>query len=775
MGPLQHFASSFANLPCDCQLFLYGNLNLLQVTMDFDYQRSKRASSAPPSFSTSLSLSTPKISTGAGLQMISEDAESEDEGSMVTSGVHADTKLMVMSQDVRTSYGNTGDSPKTDAVASNSVHVSIEQTPIQSVIAFSYDNSTNSEHDKDDDSIAIKHNQEHNLTDNNNVEAKSVPQSTPAWKAFTTDHLRTVSRATRDHKLHPQEDDTRWAERGRAGSTAFVAPGSNVLFKESTVEFYENAGMYRSEASLNDNEQSELLKIHEDAKVIRDAAAAQKLDPEGTGVTIDDWLRLEDLAGNFAAYNLVELKSMRERGSLQTVLAYCAKTILANDLVELRRSVRAFSGLVSEMRNGRLDYDESKEGFRGEDLLLHDAIHLPYVENFEHIRWPSLVNPIHKLFRHENFHGLPEDVYATLKPALRLARKLLTHRPLAVYWHTLCFGERELDFETSLKRQDVAWRIVNEVPITADNEAKLTAYLEYLADFVNIGWHNPVDANSNPLGAYAVCGCVTEGAFAPRGSAYHTVTGQIPRRNAIRMHMDFHRLLLRYTTLRNPDPDALMRFNFLFAVTLLHELAHMVEFQFKSNSDRLLDPTLTQKSEVYFTDMAWNEVGHAWCKWVFGGSIEPIGHRIDAPHGLMFYDRGASEDKNFSGDTGYYSIPMQHVWKVQQQVFYEGQASLSDFRVNAAYSVRSEQSWVNDVIMWADEAQEREVRRCEVMALPGVDVNLSMPGVDVDWSMPGFNADLSMPGVNADLSMPRVDVDWSMPGVDAFDSMINYE
>jgi hypothetical protein len=55
----------------------------------------------------------------------------------------------------------------------------------------------------------------------------------------------------------------------------------------------------------------------------------------------------------------------------------------------------------------------------------------------------TLTPPIHVLFREENFHGCPQHIYEVLKPGLRLASLILTHRATSTFWHTVMFGRRE--------------------------------------------------------------------------------------------------------------------------------------------------------------------------------------------------------------------------------------------------------------------------------------------------------------------------------------------
>ncbi|QDS74498.1 hypothetical protein FKW77_007028 [Venturia effusa] len=278
----------------------------------------------------------------------------------------------------------------------------------------------------------------------------------------------------------------------------------------------------------------------------------------------------------------------------------------------------------------------------------------------------TLSSDIHVLFRESNFHGCPQHIYEVLKPGLRLACQLLTHRATSAFWHTLMFGRRE-------QISPAHTRIPDDVPWTKEHELRFHRHLESLADSIHFHfslWPTPKHTTDYSYGSMHPIKDLQLGWVPnPRDSC---------RKSRIRLHTDFYTTAKRLSLLKNPDPLMVLRFNLLIAIVLCHELAHFLEMS--SNNSLRLDifdkmdlVGISSTPEAFFNDQPFNEMGSAFENKVFGGRVEPISMRIDCAYGLATY--GINEARTF------YSVPMDHVWMLQQQETWEQDFSLKDWTV----------------------------------------------------------------------------------------------
>lgn len=107
-------------------------------------------------------------------------------------------------------------------------------------------------------------------------------------------------------------------------------------------------------------------------------------------------------------------------------------------LVKLQEEVIDFS--KSKLLSGK----QPKYGYVAAHLVEKNVLHCKE----ESPTYSTLTNDIHPLFGIEKFKVCKPEIYEVLKPALRLASLLLTHRACSSYFLTMAFGKRELDPNT---------------------------------------------------------------------------------------------------------------------------------------------------------------------------------------------------------------------------------------------------------------------------------------------------------------------------------------
>lgn len=77
-------------------------------------------------------------------------------------------------------------------------------------------------------------------------------------------------------------------------------------------------------------------------------------------------------------------------------------------------------------------------------------------------------------------------------------------------------------------------------------------------------------------------------------------------------------------------------------------------------------------------DHTFNEMGVAFETKVFGGRIEPISWRVDCAYGLATYDEMGKTPHDVRT---FFTVPMDYIWKLQQQETWEQDFSSKDWTV----------------------------------------------------------------------------------------------
>ncbi|KAH7114463.1 hypothetical protein B0J11DRAFT_541063 [Dendryphion nanum] len=294
-----------------------------------------------------------------------------------------------------------------------------------------------------------------------------------------------------------------------------------------------------------------------------------------------------------------------------------------------------------------------KLGFDPTDLIKKQAV--TFSEEAP-ARVSTLDNEIHPIFRADNFHGCPSEIYDALKPALRLSTLLLFSRSTSNFWHTLVFGDRQPCEKTSKQYGQPCFRIREDVDFTEEHAAAFRSFLDDQVDTVHFMFHrDPLP----PDPAYASMGLVADyknGLMRKIDRKCHT--------SRICLHSDFYTTAKKLSLLHYPEPAMVLRFNLFLAVCLAHEMAHFIEVSGPHHEHPLGEP------EVFFNDNTWTESGIAFELKVFGGRLHPISSRVDCGLGLavLSYPLRELYDKE---DNVLYTLPMDYITKIQQKETWE--------------------------------------------------------------------------------------------------------
>ncbi|KAF2686503.1 hypothetical protein K458DRAFT_198847 [Lentithecium fluviatile CBS 122367] len=328
-----------------------------------------------------------------------------------------------------------------------------------------------------------------------------------------------------------------------------------------------------------------------------------------------------------------------------------------------------------------------KLGFDPIELIKRQAV--AFLEDAV-IKESTLDNDIHPIFRAENFHGCSDEIYETLKPALRLSTLLLFSRATSTFWHTLVFGDRNPCEKTSEAYGQPCYRIREDVPWLEENATSFKSFMDDQVDTVHFMFHrDPLP----PDPAYASMGLVADyknGLMRKLDRKCHT--------SRVCLHSDFYTTAKKLSMLVYPEPAMVLRFNLFLAVCLAHEMAHFIEVSGPHHEHPLGEP------EVFFKDNMWTESGIAFELKVFGGRLHPISSRVDCGLGLAVLSYPLKEvyDKE---DNVLYTLPMDYITKIQQKEAWEQDFASTDTSVFHVPRTGCRSIEINgtNLMVWEDE------------------------------------------------------------------------
>ncbi|KAI9670588.1 MAG: hypothetical protein M1831_005808 [Alyxoria varia] len=320
---------------------------------------------------------------------------------------------------------------------------------------------------------------------------------------------------------------------------------------------------------------------------------------------------------------------------------------------EILESISHFKEAINVLKdNFDLDgYDEEGFGFDPVELIMKSAIDFPHWIPKDELS-NDLDVELLSMFHIDNFEKNCHDIYPILTPGLKLATLFLTHRSISQYWHTLCFGDREIDPHSQHTMDwQQARRIRHPVNWSRQGEERIRDMMDLLSHHLTFSFTAKMSADHR----YAEH-CMLPVSWPIRPS----------KQNRIVFLQDTYTVAKKISDIAPfADPAQVLRFNFFFAVVLTHEIAHAFEARHKLTSDGMSIEDARPDNEVYYGNHDWVEAGRAWELSVFGGCFVPINKRLDAVNGLCIFDYPGALI------TEYRSVPMDYIWRLQRKATWQ--------------------------------------------------------------------------------------------------------
>lgn len=192
-------------------------------------------------------------------------------------------------------------------------------------------------------------------------------------------------------------------------------------------------------------------------------------------------------------------------------------------------------------------------------------------------------------------------------------------------------------------------------------------------------------------------------------------------RSVIRIHADYYIIAKKLSQLKYQEVSQKLRFNFLFAVLIIHELAHSIEgMHMKNRAEQWLDwHTSRYYKEVYWLDWQESECGRAWEETMFGCHIAPINNRVDGSHGIGVSDWPLRGTENDPERRIWNTISMRYIEKLFQMSTWQRSFNLQDWRIFKVPRDGATSMYINSFTTMSQSEEQRVAREelAEAVAL----------------------------------------------------------
>ncbi len=223
---------------------------------------------------------------------------------------------------------------------------------------------------------------------------------------------------------------------------------------------------------------------------------------------------------------------------------------------------RALGPLPKQLRRGSL---QEQHGFRAQEVNRNGAVHL------QQCRPSNLTNAIHPLFDRSCFDDIPDAIYDQLIPGLQLATMFLTQPICMQFWVTLAMGLRRDDAEMSAYSGKPCKRIDSHVELTLERARTMIERIKKLGKsrLIHFRFKHRLSSNRSPEGVWGLSDPICE--YRGLQKEFHGQQGPLIR-SIIRLHGDYYIVARKLSKLKYPEVSQKLRFNFQFAVLIMHEL-----------------------------------------------------------------------------------------------------------------------------------------------------------------------------------------------------------
>lgn len=346
-----------------------------------------------------------------------------------------------------------------------------------------------------------------------------------------------------------------------------------------------------------------------------------------------------------------------------------------------------------------------KHGFRPEELIWYGAIDL------KDCKGSNLTNEIHPLLARDCFDDTPDHVYDQLMPGLRLATFFLSHPACMQFWVTLAKGERRVDHEMSRRCGTTRHRISKNVPMSKENVSEVIEYMKELGKANVIHYTFTPGLAFEGDAAFGTARTVCDFQSEDSGRRQRSDL----QRSNVRLHSDFYIIAKKLSTMVYPDPAQKLRFNFIFATLIVHEMAHAIELsQWRNRAPSPYEPFLLHHNEA--------ELGRMWESYMFGGQVAPINDRVDGIYGVASWNWPRSFGEMDPERTICYALPMKYLETLQQMETWERDYDPDNWRAfhiprDSATSIYMNSvttvSWTEQERMAKEALQEQQLQEQE--------------------------------------------------------------
>ena len=234
-------------------------------------------------------------------------------------------------------------------------------------------------------------------------------------------------------------------------------------------------------------------------------------------------------------------------------------------------------------KQSRQQWRKERHGFRPQEVNWNGAVHL------EGCKPSNLSNDIHPIFDRSNFDDTPDAIYDQLIPGLQLATMFLTQRICMQFWVTLAMGDRRDDPEMTSRNGKRSQRIDNHVELTKEKARVVIEHINAIgkSNLVHFRFKHKLSAFSteepSELGAWGTSVPICD--YKGIEKDYHGLKDDLVH-SIIRINADYYVIAKKLSQLKYQEVSQKLRFNFLFAVLMIHELVS--HFQIPTHSNSLL-------------------------------------------------------------------------------------------------------------------------------------------------------------------------------------------
>ena len=218
-------------------------------------------------------------------------------------------------------------------------------------------------------------------------------------------------------------------------------------------------------------------------------------------------------------------------------------------------------------KQSKKEWRRERHGFQAQEVNRTGAVHL------EGCRPSNLTNDIHPIFDRSNFDDTPDSIYDQLIPGLRLATMFLTQKICMQFWVTLAMGARRNDPEMTRRNGKLSQRIDDHVELTDQRARTVIEHINAIgkSNLIHFRFKNKLRAfhPSEEFGAWGTSVPICDYKGIDRD--YHGLKGDLVR-SIIRIHADFYIIAKKLSQLKYQEESQKLRFNFHFAVLMIHEL-----------------------------------------------------------------------------------------------------------------------------------------------------------------------------------------------------------